>query len=314
MNTTTIDIAAALTSTAALTPAEAVRAIEDALQSGFDPATDLQRQILDVKYGQLLVMPSQLQSGVGVKVATVAPANANRGLPRIQAVYALFDALTLSPRAVFDGTALTTLRTPAVSIAAVKPALLAKNSPLHITVFGAGPQGTGHVATIAEVVDGHREIASVTYVVRRPTEAGVPPGNTVVKAHSPRAALAVYRADVIVCATGDGEPLFDSTGTKSDVIVIAVGSHDPDRREVDTQLVSRAQVIVEDRATALREAGDVVMAIAESDLTADDLIPMKDVVTGTRLLETDRAVFFKSSGMSWQDLVVAEAIATRLNN
>src|SRR6476646_2885241 len=122
MNTTTIDIAAALTSTAALTPAEAVRAIKDALQSGFDPATDFQRQILDVKYGQLLVMPSQLQSSVGVKVVTVAPANANRGLPRIQAVYALFDAPTLSPRALFDGTALTTLRTPAVSIAAVKPA------------------------------------------------------------------------------------------------------------------------------------------------------------------------------------------------
>jgi ornithine cyclodeaminase/alanine dehydrogenase-like protein (mu-crystallin family) len=46
------------------------------------------------------------------------------------------------------------------------------------------------------------------------------------------------------------------------VIVIAVGSHEPDRREVDTPLVSRAQVIAEDRETALRECGDIVMAVA----------------------------------------------------
>jgi ornithine cyclodeaminase/alanine dehydrogenase-like protein (mu-crystallin family) len=314
VNNASIDFVSAATVTDTLSPASAVRAIEVALRTEFDPATDVPRKILDVKHGQLLVMPSQLQSSVGVKVATVAPENLGRGLPRIHAVYVLFDALTLTPRVLLDGTALTTLRTPAVSVAAVKSALLAKDTALHITVFGAGPQGTGHVATIAEVVDGHRAIASVTYVVRRPTETGLPPGNLVVETRSPLAALALYRADVIVCATGAGEPLFDSTGTKSDVIVIAVGSHDADRREVDTQLVSGAQVIVEDRRTALREGGDVVMAIAESDLTADDLIPMKDVITGARPLVPDRAVFFKSSGMSWEDLVVAEAVAAQLEH
>jgi len=96
------------------------------------------------------------------------------------------------------------------------------------------------------------------------------------------------------------------------VIVIAVGSHEPDRREVDTRLVSRAQVIVEDRETALRESGDIVMAIAESGLTAADLIPIKDVVTDAATVASDRAVFFKSSGMSWEDIVVADAVAARL--
>ena len=313
MNSTTIDLAAALSATDALRPAEAVLAIERALRRGFDPASDFQRQVLDVKHGQLLVMPSQQQSSVGVKVATVAPKNPDQGLPRIQAVYVLFDARTLTPRLLLDGTALTTLRTPAVSVAAVKPALLANDTALHITVFGAGPQGTGHVATVAEVVDGQRGIASVTYVVRNPATADLPTHTTVVQAGSPQADHAVDRADVIVCATGAGQPVFDSTGTKPDVIVIAVGSHDPDRREVDSQLVARAQVIVEDRDTAIREGGDVVMAIAESHLTADDLIPIKDIATGAATLVPDQAVFFKSSGMSWEDVVVAEAIATRLN-
>src|SRR6185312_16052701 len=146
--------------------------------------------------------------------------------------------------------------------------------PLHLTVFGAGPQGIGHVATIREVVDGHRPIASVTYVVRNVRTAStvdLPHGTAVVAVDSPEADNAVERADVIVCATTSADPVFDSAATKPAVIVIAVGSHEPTRREVDTPLVSRAQIIVEDRGTALRECGDIVMAIAEAGLSAEGL-------------------------------------------
>lgn len=297
-----------------LSPADAVRAIEDALRAGVDPAADFPRRVLDVAHGQLLLMPAQSATSVGAKIVTVAPDNPARGLPRIQGIYVLFDAVTLAPRALIEGTALTTLRTPAVSVAAVKPALLAGDKPLHIVVFGAGPQGVGHVATIAGVVDGHRAISSVTYVVRNPAAAYLPPGSVVVGANSPDADAAVRGADVIVCATSSGEPVFDSAATKSDVIVMAVGSHDADRREVDAGLVTRAQVIVEDVSTALREGGDVVMALAESTLGASDLIPMRDIVTGAATLRPDRAVFFKSSGMSWEDVVIADAVADRLEH
>ena len=57
--------------------------------------------------GQLLVMPAATPRGTGVKIVSVAPANPDRGLPRIQGVYVLFDADTLSPRALMDGAALT---------------------------------------------------------------------------------------------------------------------------------------------------------------------------------------------------------------
>ena len=299
----------------ALRPAAAVRAIEDALLGDLDPARDFGRQILDTEHGQVLLMPSRSRSSVGVKLATVAPENPSRGLPRIQALYVVFDATTLSPRMLIDGAALTALRTPAVSIAATRSALLARDGPLHLTVFGAGPQGSGHVATIREVVDGHRPVASVTYVVRNVRAAATGDrthGHTVAAVNSPEADDAVERADVIVCATTSAVPVFDSAATKPDVIVIAVGSHEPTRREVDTALVSRAQIIVEDRETALRECGDIVMAIAESDLTADVLIPIKDVVTGAATIDADRTVLFKGSGMSWEDIVVADAVVDRL--
>ena len=70
-------------------------------------------------------------------------------------------------------------------------------------------------------------------------------------------------ADVVVCATTARTPLFDSTLLTDDVIVIAIGSHEPDARELDGALMGRAQVVVEDVATALRECGDVVLAIAD---------------------------------------------------
>ncbi len=116
-------------------------------------------------------------------------------------------------------------------------------------------------------------------------------------------------ADVIICATSASEPLFDSRMLRNDSIVIAVGSHEPHVREVDAALCGRAQVVVEDVATALRESGDIVMAIAEGTLSEEELVPMKDLLTGAVPLQyPDRPLFFKSSGMSWEDLVAAAAV------
>ena len=91
-------------------------------------------------------------------------------------------------------------------------------------------------------------------------------------------------------------------------MVIAVGSHEPDARELPADLLARATVVVEDPGAALREAGDVVLAIADGAIRADDLVPMRDVVTGAVRPGPDRPLVFKSTGMSWEDLVVAEAV------
>jgi ornithine cyclodeaminase len=105
--------------------------------------------------------------------------------------------------------------------------------------------------------------------------------------------------------------VFDSTLLRHDAVVVAVGSHEPDARELDASLLGRATVVVEDVATALREAGDVVLAIADGTLTPVDLVPMRDVLTGAVAVPEDRPLVFKSVGMSWQDLVVAAAVVER---
>jgi ornithine cyclodeaminase/alanine dehydrogenase-like protein (mu-crystallin family) len=282
----------------ALGPAAAVRAIIDALRGGLDPGADPARLAVGLARGEFLLMPSQTAAAAGVKVVTVAPGNPGRGLPRIQAVYLLFDRETLAPRAVLDGTALTTLRTPAVSVAAVLARL--PDRALRVVVVGAGPQARGHVEALRAV----RPLAAATYLVRDPS--GGPPA--ALRLGSAQADEALRAADVVVCATSARTPLFDSALLRPDVVVVAVGSHEADARELDAGVLARGTVVVEDVATALREAGDVVQAVAEAALAASDLVPLRDVVTGAVVPPADRPLVFKSVGMSWEDLVVAEAV------
>jgi ornithine cyclodeaminase/alanine dehydrogenase-like protein (mu-crystallin family) len=283
--------------------ARAIDVIEQLLRSGFDPETDPARQVLGVAAGDVLIMPTHTAQWVGVKIATVAPGNPARGLPRIQALYLLIDALTLSPVAVFDGAALTALRTPAASAVAVRH--LASPDAAHLVLFGTGPQAWGHLVAIRAV----RPIERVTFVPRSPDRAeplvdrcrsslGVDS-----QIGSPSA---VAEADVVACCTTARSPLFPGESLPDHAVVVAIGSHEPDAREVDDETVRRCSVVVEARAAALREAGDVIGAIRSGALDADRLIGLADVVLGTVELPLGPRLY-KSVGMSWQDLVVAAA-------
>ena len=282
----------------------AARAIQAAVRAGLDPAGDWPRGILPLDQGQLLLMPSRSAEFVGVKVATVAPGNPQLGRERIQGIYLLMDAATLSPVALLDGIALTTLRTPAVSAAVAD--LLAPAEVEHLVVFGSGPQAWGHVAAMRAI----RRIRRVTVVGRHP-------GRAEALAERVRAAGqpaqtgtpdAVRDAQLIVCATTARTPLFDGSLVPRDSCTVAVGSHEPDARELPGALIGRAQVVVEDSQVVLREGGDVLIPIREGVIEAGSLVTMRDILTGTVAVDNTRPRVFTSSGMSWQDLVVATAV------
>lgn len=260
---------------AALSPADAVDAITRTLASRFDPADDVQRTSAHMSHGHFLLMPTEAGPVAGIKVATVTPANPSRGLPRIQASYLLYDAETLTLKAVLDGTALTALRTPAVSVAAVRPLLERFTGPVSVVVFGASPQAVGHVDTLAAAGSGFPE--PVTFVLRRPDAAGqdVRARGRVVARGTEAASSALATADVVVCATSARTPLFSGEVVADGALVIAVGSHGPDARELDSDLFARSTVIVEDLTAALREAGDVIIARDEGALRPETLVPMR---------------------------------------
>ena len=302
----------------------AVLAVEQALQSGLDPAKDLPRSILPIAKGELLMMPSSSTDGSGIKVLTIAPENPDIGAPRIQGLYLLFDKNNLGVSSILDGAALTTHRTPAISVAAIRRALEIQKNELSVVVFGSGPQAISHIQTLTAVLPEDMRIAQLTFVVRDSQKAKerIPEiaelglaaecVATLLNTDDGEIANKLRTADLVIAATTARNPLFDSSILKQSVIVIAVGSHEPDVRELDSHLLARAQVVVETRASALREAGDVIMAINDGVLDGQSLIEIADVVCGRVALNREQPVVFKSSGMSWEDLVIAQAIERAL--
>ena len=264
-----------------LEPLAAVDALEAALLGGLDPDADASRGVLEVgPEGQLLVMPSVSASAPAVKLVTVG------GRPRIQGVCVVFDPETLAPVAVIDGIALTNLRTAAVSALAVR--YLAVPDARRLVIFGRGPQALAHA-------DAMRAVRPIEHV------------DLIGRDHGDIDDM-IAAADVICCCTTARVPLFDGALVAEHATVVAIGSHEPDAREVDDALAARATVVVESSCSALREAGDVLLAIEAGAVRAETLVPLASLIRGTVLPDPARPRLFKSTGMSWEDAVVASAV------
>ena len=255
----------------------AADALEAALRAGLDPEAEPPRLALPLGSGELLVMPASAGAHATVKLVTVG------GEPRIQGLAVVFDDATMAPAALLDGVALTALRTPSVSLLAARH--LVRGPVGHLVVFGRGPQGRAHAAALGAGL----AVGRVTTL-----DSGADPDEV---------AAAVRDADLICCATDARSPLFDGALVADTATVIAIGSHEPDARELDAALVRRAAVAVESRRSALAEAGDLVMA----GVGGEEMTTLAELVGGASPPGAGPRLF-KSTGMSWEDAVLADAV------
>jgi ornithine cyclodeaminase len=285
----------------------AIDALEEGFRGGVDPAPLRTRTATPA--GQLLLMPATGRAGVGVKLVTITERNPEVGLPFVSAVYVLFDVATQIPEAVIDGAALTALRTGAVSGLATRH--LARSDAARLVVFGAGVQARSHVEAmravrpIEDVVVVSRTAERATALVDELRAAGLrsrvgEPGD-------------VEGAGLVCCCTTSPEPLFDGSIIEPGTHVNAVGAYEAHRRELDTALMRRARVVVEDREVALAEAGDVVIPIGEGAFDRSHIVAdLAELVRGAEVRRTAEDVtVFKSVGMAFEDLVVARAAVDR---
>jgi ornithine cyclodeaminase len=282
----------------------AIAALEAAFRDE-DPNAVPPRSHLDVPGGELLLMPAHGAAGLGVKLVTLAPENPGRGLPFIHGVYVLFDREGLAPEAVLDGTELTIVRTAAVSAMATDR--LARPDARRVVVFGAGAQARAHALAMRAV----RPVDHVAVVGRSPERAEalaeeLRGAGLAAEAAGPEA---VASADIVCTCTPSARPLFDGATLPEGVHVNAIGAYRADLRELDDATMARAgRVVVETRAAALKEAGDVVQAIAAGALAAADLVELGDVVRGAAGRRSPRELtVFKSVGLALEDLAVARA-------
>jgi ornithine cyclodeaminase len=261
---------------------------------------------------RVLVMPAEHSSGSAiVKVLSLQPDGWKVGLPSIGGSVLWVDGDTGRIAALLDATSLTALRTGAAS--GLATSLLAPPAASVLAMLGAGGQAADQVAAVIAV----RPIDTVRVFSRRRdrreslcTElAGVHPGVTFHP--SGDSADAVRGADVICTATRSSEPLFSDGDVGPDVHINAVGAYTAQMCEVPAAAFARAStVVIDQRAAAAAEAGDLIQAIAAGQLQASRLVEIGDLLAG-HAGPPGGLTIFKSVGIAAQDWALGELVVSR---
>lgn len=294
-----------------LEPRAVIRAVETAFREhGAGRVRALPRAALPMEAGALfLTMTSFLSRRrvLGTKLVTVVPGNRRRGLPTLHASYVLSDPRTGRPAAFLEAGFLTGIRTGATSALAARH--LARRDAHVVTCFGAGVQAGFQLQCLAAVLPVRR----VEVVGRDPGRArafarrmrrvlGLP----VVVAADPRAA--VRAADVVTLATTSPRPVVRGRDLRPGTHVDAVGAFRPTTREVDTETVRRARVVVDTYEGCWAEAGDVLLPIREGAVGRRHVVAeLAEVVAGRRAgrRSPKEITLFKSVGYAPEDAVTA---------
>ncbi|HJO37941.1 MAG: ornithine cyclodeaminase family protein [Vicinamibacterales bacterium] len=253
-------------------------------------------------------------AAVGTKLITIVERNHERGLPSHLATVVLLDPETGALLALLDGRYITEARTPAVSAMAARQ--LATSGGGHtLAILGSGVQARSHLEAFSHTLD--VETARVwspnaSHRERFVETAAASSGVSITAASS--AEEAVREATLVVLATSSAVPVLDSAWVADGAHVTSVGAPVPDQREMDPQLVARARVIVDSRAAALAESGDIVQGIAEGHFEATQIAgEIGEIVNGTLRGRTSpsEVTVFKSLGMAVEDIAAAHLAYTR---
>lgn len=225
----------------------------------------------------------------------------------------MFDADNGDPLAVIEANRLGMMRTGAAGGVAAR--LLARADSRRAVVFGAGWQARGQVEALAlstaldEIAVAARDSARLEGFCR---EMAALTGRKVQAATSIEAQ--VRQADVVVTITTASTPLFKGEWLVEGCHVTAAGSNALIRREVDEACVTRAGlVVVDSRATALREAGDLLPSLEKGRLHEAALVELGEILAGQRSGRRDphMITLFESQGMAIQDLALGVEVLAR---
>lgn len=264
--------------------------------------------------GVVLFMPAYLSGdgGLGAKVVSVFPQNAQIGLPTIYAIVIIVDPLTGQPQALLDGTYLTALRTGAASGAATD--LLARPDSHTVAIFGAGVQGRTQLQAVCSVRQIERawvydqdHDAAVQYVQELSGRDGMPPHIEVANS----ATVAVQDADIICTATTSHTPVFDSHNVRPGTHINAIGAFTPQMQEVDVAGLNPDRIVVDSRSACLAEAGDLLIPLRQGLIPkVDDWTELGEIVAGHApgRRTPQEITYFKSVGNAVQDVSVGQAV------
>jgi ornithine cyclodeaminase/alanine dehydrogenase len=253
---------------------------------------------------------SPLEGHLGCKL--IAASIKNR---RASYLVALFDQVTTELAALIDGNRITGIRTAATATVAVDA--IAPHRALKIAVLGSGFEARAQLTALTHARD--VEAASVfspTAPNRERFADELRKALRVPVKAVPAPEDAVAGADVVICAArARGElPVLRGEWLEPGMSIVSVGSTLPEQREVDAEVIRRAQCIVADVPhEVLHETGDMIAAAAAGIAPAEKVIALTEVIGGRRVARSrpEDIVLYKSVGSALQDVVIAEMLLAR---
>jgi ornithine cyclodeaminase/alanine dehydrogenase-like protein (mu-crystallin family) len=257
--------------------------------------------------GFQVMMPSYAAgAGYGLKALCITPGNPSRGLDAHQGGVLLFAADTGEPAALINASALTEIRTAAVS--AVATDLLARPGASVAAIVGTGVQGAAHARALAATrplteirMYGRSASRTEALAAGLAGELGVP----VAAARS--AEEAVTGAGIVVTATSSATPVIARGWLAPGAHVNAVGACVPSDREIDTATMAAAALFTDSRESLEHEAGDYLLAVKDGAEVGPARATLGDILTGTAPGRRDDAeiTLFESLGLAAEDLMAA---------
>lgn len=247
------------------------------------------------------------ESAFGTKIVSVFEKNRDRGLDAVQATYLLFDPETGQPLALMDGRYVTAIRTAATSALATR--LMAPPGPKRLAVFGAGIQAAFHIQAMKEVANVRQVLIASRTRERAGELARRVASEWGLQADVVSATEAASRGNLICTCTPSATPLFDGALIVPGTHINAIGAFTPDTREVDSETVRRARLIIDGESAAGREAGDILIPMQDGVISDNHIKgALADVVSGRTpgRLSPDEITLFKSCGLAVEDLVTAQ--------
>jgi ornithine cyclodeaminase/alanine dehydrogenase-like protein (mu-crystallin family) len=267
--------------------------------------------------GLMALMPSYLagENGgsaaeYGLKAICITPANPAAGLDTHQGVVLLSSGATGEPVAVLNASAVTEIRTAAVSVVATD--MLAPPDADQLAVIGTGVQARAHILAL----DGARQFSQIRVAGRDPVRterfAASLGGQTAapIKACS-SARDAVAGAGIIVTATSSAQPVLHRDWIEAGTHINAVGACLPHQRELDTATVAAAVLFADRRDSLLAESGDYRLAAAEGAVTENQVrAELGELLLGTATgrASADEITIFESLGLAIEDLAAASRV------
>jgi ornithine cyclodeaminase/alanine dehydrogenase-like protein (mu-crystallin family) len=252
-----------------------------------------------------LVMPvySADEKKFGVKIVSLNQDNPLNNLPFIHALMVLFDAKTGKPLAILNAENLTAIRTGAASGLATK--LFSDMNSSVAAIFGAGIQAKYQLRSILEA----REIKKVYLFDKNEDKAksfkDELSSEYDIDIHITNDQNKLKEAQIISTATTSSEPVFDDKYISDDMHINAIGSYQPNKREIPAETVKRAKIFVDSKEACLKEAGDLIIPLSQGNKFSVNEIG--EIFENEKLAadSQEHLTIFKSVGNAAQDLICA---------